>query len=174
MTTTATRLSAIQLDTLQVILGRGCTFKITATRLSVIQIDALLTILVILDGWSEAIGTSLSGCQISSYWQGLYPLWMLLLFPLLLLPPLPNFIVIFPLCQLLLQSFFLLQDGGNLIDDLPFRNSSLGNVTGDTCIQGRYDRRDATAVTTEAIECGLERWHLRNPWYNLLLSDEGE
>ena len=50
VTTTATRLSAIQLDTLQVILGRGCTFEITATRLSAIQIDALLTILVILDG----------------------------------------------------------------------------------------------------------------------------
>ena len=52
MTTTATRLSAIQIDALQVILGRGCTFEITATRLSAIQIDALLTILVILDGWS--------------------------------------------------------------------------------------------------------------------------
>jgi hypothetical protein len=59
--TTDTRLSAIQLDTLQVILGRDCTFEITATRLSAIQIDALLTILVILDGWSEAIGTTLSG-----------------------------------------------------------------------------------------------------------------
>ena len=92
--TTATSLSTIQLDTLQVILGRGCTFEITATRLSAIQIDALLTILVILDGWSETIGTSLSGGQVSSYWQGLYPLWMLLL----LLPPLPNFIVIFTLC----------------------------------------------------------------------------
>ena len=110
--TTATRLSAIQIDALQVILGRSCTFEITATtRLSVIQIDALLTILVIFDGWSEAICTNLSGCQISSYWQGLYQLWMLLvlLLPLLLLlPPLPNFIVIFTLCQLLLQSFFLL------------------------------------------------------------------
>ena len=74
MTTTATRLSAIQIDALQVILGRGCTFEITATRLSAIQINALLTILVILDGWSEAIGTSLSGDQVSSYWQGLYPL----------------------------------------------------------------------------------------------------
>ena len=62
VTTTATRLSAVQLDTLQVILGRGCTFEITATRLSAIQIDALLTILVILDGWSEAIGTNLSEC----------------------------------------------------------------------------------------------------------------
>ena len=141
MTTTATRLSAIQLDTLQVILGRGCTFELTATRLSAIQIDALPMILVILDGWSEAIGTSLSGAHVSSYRQGLYPLWilLLLLLPLLLplllmLPPLPNFIVIFTLCQLLLQSFFLLQDGGNLIDDLPFRNSSLGNVTSDTCI----------------------------------------
>ena len=100
---------------------------------------------------------------------------MLLLLPLLLLlPPLLNCTAIFTLCQLLLQSFFLLQDGGNLIDDLPFRNSSLGYVTSDTCIQGRYDRRNATAVTTEAIECGLERWHLRNPWYNLLLGDEGE
>ena len=74
MTTTATRLSAIQINTLQVIPGRGCTFEITATRLSAIQINALLTILVILDGWSEAIGTSLSGDQVSSYWQGLYPL----------------------------------------------------------------------------------------------------
>ena len=52
VTTTATRLSAIQIDALQVILGRGCTFEITATRLSAIQIDAFLTILVILDGWS--------------------------------------------------------------------------------------------------------------------------
>ena len=87
MATTATRLSAIQLDTLQVILGRGCTFEITATRLSAIQIDALLTILVILDVWSEATCTSLSGDQVSSYWQGLYPLRMLLLLPLLLLRP---------------------------------------------------------------------------------------